>query len=76
MSRENVCMNELNKTVKDLDNIQADVTFYKDKFLNDLSTYLMSCTEVWVNDNLKRYVKVSLPIFEVNKNESQKETEN
>ncbi|ART99214.1 hypothetical protein [Lactobacillus gasseri] len=69
-------MNELNKTVKDLDNIQADVTFYKDKFLNDLSTYLMSCTEVWVNDNLKRYVKVSLPIFEVNKNESQKETEN
>lgn len=68
-------MNELNKTVKDLDNIQADVTFYKDKFLNDLSTYLMSCTEVWVNDNLKRYVKVSLPIFEVNKDGKQKETQ-
>lgn len=66
-------MNELNKTVKDLDNIQADVTFHKDKFLNDLSTYLMSCTEVWVNDNLKRYVKVSLPIFEVNKDGNQKE---
>lgn len=69
-------MNELNKTVKDLDNIQADATFYKDKFLNDLGAYLKSCTEVWVSDNLKRYVEVSLPIFEVNKNGNQKETEN
>lgn len=39
-------MNELEKTVTDLGNIQAKARFDSDKFLNDLNSYLNECMKL------------------------------
>ena len=67
-------MNELEKKVKDLGNIQAATKFDAEKFDNDLANYLNDCMKVWVNNNIEHYIKVSWDSNVGGKNGKSKET--